>query len=156
MPEAGNWKPYNDKALIKNIDLVFKTGDIEKLSKSAYNFINTQSGFIAHYDLYGFKDYYQDLRDFTAALLSSFTEHDANRDETDGDFIKWYGQAYCSSKARAKKGIADVIRKHLDNISEDAEINDSKKLTNLSKLLDEVINRDDPELSKSLVSNLGI
>ena len=34
--------------------------DITKLNKSAYNFLNTCSGFIAHYDLNGFIAHYSD------------------------------------------------------------------------------------------------
>jgi hypothetical protein len=35
-------------------------GNIEKLNKRGYDFLNGCSGFIAHYDLEGFKDYYRD------------------------------------------------------------------------------------------------
>jgi len=33
--------------------------DISKLNKTGYNFIYLASGFIAHYDLYGFINYYK-------------------------------------------------------------------------------------------------
>ena len=32
--------------------------NVEKLNGTGYKFINLASGFIAHYNLYGFKDYY--------------------------------------------------------------------------------------------------
>jgi hypothetical protein len=44
--------------IIKNI--VAACGNIEKLNKRGYEFLNSCSGFIAHYDLEGFKDYYRD------------------------------------------------------------------------------------------------
>ena len=44
--------------IIKNI--VAACGNIEKLNKRGYDFLNGCSGFIAHYDLEGFKDYYRD------------------------------------------------------------------------------------------------
>jgi len=44
--------------IIKNI--VAACGNIEKLNKRGYDFLNGCAGFIAHYDLEGFKDYYRD------------------------------------------------------------------------------------------------
>jgi len=34
--------------------------DINKLNGTGYKFINTASGFIAHYNIHGFKDYYSE------------------------------------------------------------------------------------------------
>jgi hypothetical protein len=50
---------------VKDQDLIAKNivaacDNIEKLNKKAYNFLNTCSGFIAHYNLNGFKGYYED------------------------------------------------------------------------------------------------
>ena len=64
-------QPYNVKAIVSNVELVFKSGDISKLNKSAYHFIYLLSLFIAHYNLYGFQDYYQDLRLFAEDLLDA-------------------------------------------------------------------------------------
>lgn len=44
--------------IIKNV--IAACGNIEKLNKRGYDFLNGCSGFIAHYDLEGFKDYYRD------------------------------------------------------------------------------------------------
>jgi len=54
-------KPLNnrEKQLIsKNILAACK--DINKLNKRGYDFINVASGFIAHYDINGFKAYYSE------------------------------------------------------------------------------------------------
>lgn len=48
---------------------VFETGEIEYLSNLAYKFLNLSSGFIAHYNLYGFRDYYSDVEMFKAYIL---------------------------------------------------------------------------------------
>lgn len=45
------------KTLIVN-NVVAACRDIEKLNKTGYNFINLASGFIAHYNLYGFIAHY--------------------------------------------------------------------------------------------------
>ena len=44
--------------IIKNI--VAACGNIEKLNKRGYEFLNSCSGFIAHYNLNGFKAYYSE------------------------------------------------------------------------------------------------
>ena len=54
-----------------NIRRVFETADIEALSQSAYHLITQHMGFIAHYDLSGFKGSYDDLRHFAARLQTS-------------------------------------------------------------------------------------
>jgi hypothetical protein len=66
------WKPYNVRAITNNVKLVFKTGDINKLNGSAYKFIINYHGFIAHYNLGGFRDVYDGhLTGFAKNLLSS-------------------------------------------------------------------------------------
>ena len=45
------------KSLIVN-NVVAACKDINKLNKTGYKFISLASGFIAHYDLYGFIDFY--------------------------------------------------------------------------------------------------
>ncbi len=54
-----NIKPLTErqKTLIVN-NILKATKDITKLNKIGYNFIYLASGFIAHYNLYGFIDHY--------------------------------------------------------------------------------------------------
>jgi hypothetical protein len=44
--------------IVKNV--LAACGNIEKLNKRGYDFLNGCAGFIAHYDLEGFKEYYRD------------------------------------------------------------------------------------------------
>lgn len=44
--------------IIKNV--IAACGNIDKLNKRGYDFLYLCSGFIAHYDIEGFKDYYRD------------------------------------------------------------------------------------------------
>lgn len=60
---------------LKDQDLIAKNivaacANIDKLNKKAYNFLNSCSGFIAHYNLEGFKDYYEDV-DLVADILAN-------------------------------------------------------------------------------------
>lgn len=123
--ERGNWKPYNVSAIVRNVEQVFKFQDIRKLHKPAYEFITLHMGFIAHYDLYGFQDVYQDLRDFAVKLQTGehYGSRDANlyeakRIETDSDFREWYGEAYNKSKAETIRGIVAIARKYEKQIFE--------------------------------------
>lgn len=115
--EAGNWPPYNVKAIEQNIRLVLRTGDIRKLNGKTYHVISQHMGFIAHYSLAGFGDEYQDIEEFRRKLQTSEMSRDYNhttlqavREETDSDFNTWYGPAYQRSKAAAMKAIIRAAR----------------------------------------------
>ena len=117
--EAGKWPPYNVKAILNNVNLVFKKRDINKLNGPTYNFIIQHMGFIAHYSLYGFRDSYQDLEHFARNLQTSeyssdheYNLREATRRETDGFFGREYGDAYNKSIAEAIRGIVAIARKY--------------------------------------------
>ena len=117
MPKDGNWEPYNVDYLERNIREVFKTGDIGKLTKGTYQFIILHMGFIAHYDLYGFQCTYADLELFREMLQRSEYSRDpdynlkwVDKKETDRDFLKWYGYAYCHSVAEGIRRIVKAAR----------------------------------------------
>ena len=115
MPKDGNWEPYNVNYLEQNIRQVFRSsGDIGKLTRGTYDFITLHMGFIAHYNLNGFKCTYANLEELRERLQTSEYSNDpdynlrwADKKETDPDFLKWYGYAYCHSVA---KGIRRIIK----------------------------------------------
>lgn len=124
--EKGNWKPYNVKAIVNNVELIFKAQDISKLNKPVYEFISQHMGFIAHYDLYGFQSVYEDLRDFAEKLQSGELSKDrdynlnwADSIATDSQFREWYGEAYNKSKVEVIRGIVAVARKYQEVIDKD-------------------------------------
>ena len=151
--EAGNWKPLNSKAIISNIELIFKNKDINKLNKPTYNFVMNLGGFIAHYDLNGFQYHYEDLRQFAEDLLNSCSKNDANY-QLDDDFIKWYGKAYCQSEADAINGIREVVLKYQNDVSSTCKSQDEDKLDNIIKLAEEVKRRNDPELTRNFLAKI--
>ena len=107
--EKNNWKPVKSKTIISSINSVFKNNDIEKLSKTAYTFVMNLSGFIAHYDLHGFRYEYQNLNKFATNLQRICTEDEAKRLGQDLDFIEWYGKSYCQSEADTILGIKQIV-----------------------------------------------
>lgn len=48
--------PRQQTLIVNNVVAACK--DIDKLNKTGYNFLYLAQGFIAHYDIWGFKDYY--------------------------------------------------------------------------------------------------
>jgi len=52
--------PRQQTLIVNSVVRAIESGDIEHLTKSAYKFLYLCSGFIAHYDLYGFRSYYDD------------------------------------------------------------------------------------------------
>ena len=57
-------------AIVKSIVNTIVKGNIELLTKQAYDFINLASGFIAHYNHSGFKYHYEDTEKFKADILA--------------------------------------------------------------------------------------
>ena len=115
--EAGKWPPYNVKAIEQNIRLVMRTGDIKKLNGKTYHFITQHMGFIAHYDLGGFRDEYRNVEELKHKLQTSEMSLDldynlrwADKCEMDHQFVQWYGEAYCRSNAEGIRAIVAVAR----------------------------------------------
>lgn len=65
-----------EQKVLNNIKQVLKNKDINKLNKTGYNHLYLLSGFIAHYDINGFKYHYQDLRNLFIDILRSDAEQD--------------------------------------------------------------------------------
>ena len=61
--------PRQAALITASIRKVMTTGDINYLTQIAYKFIMLSSGFIAHYNLYGFRDEYKNVADLKADLL---------------------------------------------------------------------------------------
>ena len=98
----------NEKGIVKSIENVLKTGDIEKLTKDAYDFVLNLSGFIAHYSYAGFKDYYQNVADFRNDLEESADTHDYIRYIRDPHFGVGEQKEYYAQKAKILEQIATL------------------------------------------------
>jgi hypothetical protein len=67
-------KPYTprQKALIvSSFKRIFQTNDINNLTPTAYRYIYQAGGFIAHYNLHGFRDAYQNVSDLKQDILQN-------------------------------------------------------------------------------------
>ncbi len=118
MQQKGNWKPYNVKYITNNIKKVFGTDEIDFLSKASYTFLYLMDGFIAHYDINGFKCYYRDVISLAKELADERHLFDADRDETKEYFRNSYGAAYNTSKADIKRNLVRLARKYIKDKEE--------------------------------------
>ena len=117
--EKGKWPAHNVTAIVNNVKLVFKSGDINKLNGTAYRFIITHMSFIAHYSLYGFRQVYEDLGLFAKTLQTSeYSEsYDYNPRWADkvGSETDEYGPGYNKSISDTIRGIVAAAQDYLNH-----------------------------------------
>jgi hypothetical protein len=59
-------------SVIKNFKEVIENRDIDRMNKELYDFLNLYCGFIAHYDINGFKATYRSPMDFAEVFIRHF------------------------------------------------------------------------------------
>lgn len=60
------------KSIVNSVNKVLKTRNIEHLTKAAYKFVMLSPGFIAHYDIHGFKAAYSNVNNLQADLERNY------------------------------------------------------------------------------------
>jgi hypothetical protein len=103
-------------SVIKNFQEVIETRNIDKMNKELYQFLNLYCGFIAHYDINGFKDTYRNPREFADTFIRHF---DRNH--------PYFSQIYAChqesykdtglTKAQIKSEFEKIVSLHKDEIS---------------------------------------
>lgn len=58
----------NQKTRLVN-NILAACDDVEKLNKQSYKFLHLANGFIAHYSIWGFMDYYEEPNKLRKAIL---------------------------------------------------------------------------------------
>ena len=61
--------------IVNNVEKVLRSGSCELLTKQSYDYLYLCSGFIAHYNLYGFRDYYSDTEKLAKDILDNATSN---------------------------------------------------------------------------------
>jgi hypothetical protein len=135
-------KPINVKSTLANIELVLKTCDISKLNATGYNFLYLMSGFIAHYDINGFKAYYEDVEQLLNDIADSYDFKNAERYIADGFFSKGKDQAYYQSKNDVLIGLRELKNKYSVNVQKATNEKQSTKWD----LLQECVRRAETDL----------
>jgi hypothetical protein len=110
------WDLEPDK-ILNSLTAVFKNQDITELTPEAYKFVMNMSGFIAHYDIHGFRSTYEDLRLFAQDLLLSSDTTDHKRYLNDEFFSKGEQPLYYKQKAEVLKAIPAIVNKYIEDIN---------------------------------------
>ena len=143
----------NEKGILKCIESIFKSGDMAKLSKDAYDFIHILSGFIAHFNQRGFIDYYANVADFMADLENS--SEIANPNYYTNDIFSQDEQSeYYATKSRILKGIKVLLDEYKLKIQSDEGILIKVKMSLLENAVTKCKGNKDAE--KQLLKQLNL
>lgn len=70
--KAQDRKPITKLSVVRNFRQVIEDRDISLMNKELYKFVTLYCGFIAHYDINGFKATYSHPRDFAEVFIRHF------------------------------------------------------------------------------------
>lgn len=93
--------------IVGNIRKVMTTRNSKNLSKQAYNFLYLSSGFIAHYNLYGFQDVYANVDELAANILNNKANNQWGNFRLGEDMYDYY---------MSKKNCYNAICKMLEDL----------------------------------------
>ena len=102
----------NKQARLIVNNLVEACNNTEKLSKAGYKFIYLANGFIAHYDIYGFKAYYIAEGDLCSDILEYKHQNQYKNISPGDENYEYYMQ---------KKEIYNAVCKKLENRNPNTE-----------------------------------
>ena len=113
-------------AVIKNFKEVIESRSIDKMNKELYDFLTLYCGFIAHYDINGFKATYRSPKDFAGV----FTRHFDRDHRYYNGIYPYHHSPYKDTgmtKAEIKKQFERIVDLHKDLISRWANENLKKE-----------------------------
>jgi hypothetical protein len=104
-------------AVIKNFKEVIENRDINRMRKELYDFLNLYCGFIAHYDINGFKATYQAPRDFAEVFIKHFDRNHPYCSPIYAFHQEFYKDTGLT-KAEIKREFERIVDQHKDQISQ--------------------------------------
>ena len=108
-------KPIDKLPVVSNFRKVIEKQDICHMKKELYEFFHLHCGFIAHFDINGFKATYSRPEDFTEVFMRHF---DREHRYFDGAY-KCHENSYKQTgytKAQIKKELFSIVDKHKESI----------------------------------------
>ena len=103
-------------AVIKNFQEVIENKDIDRMNKELYNFLILYSGFIAHYDINGFKSTYRNPVDFSEVFIKHFDREHRYFSRTYPCHESLYMHTGLT-KAAIKREFEKIVDHHKENVS---------------------------------------
>lgn len=116
-------------SILRSIERVFRTQEIDNLTTDAYKFVMNLSGFIAHYDVNGFRSYYHNVADLLSDLDCSLDVMQAERYIKDSFFAESVQSEYYASKYECLVAIKELIPLYRDKILETGEMTHEERYT---------------------------
>jgi hypothetical protein len=102
--------------VIRNFKEVIENRDIDKMNKELYDFLTLNGGFIAHYDINGFKATYRRPLDFAEVFIKHFDrQHPYNVGIRASDETLYKDTGL--TKAEIKREFERIVDLHKDQIS---------------------------------------
>ena len=94
-------------------NIVAACSNIEKLSKSGYKFIYLANGFIAHYDIHGFRAYYRAEGDLCSDILEYKHENQYKNIRPGDEYYEYYMQKKEIYNAVCEKLVTAILTQRL-------------------------------------------
>jgi hypothetical protein len=118
--KTSNTMPVGSLTVVKNFRKVIEGRDIIKMNKELYQFLNLHCGFIAHYDINGFKSVYSTPKEFAEVFIRHFDR----RHRYFSGIYPCHEEPYEHtgfSKADIKQEFCRIVDRHKDSIGRWAE-----------------------------------
>ena len=109
-------KPIGRLPVVKSFRKVIESQNMEEMTKELYDFLNLYCGFIAHYNIHGFRAAYAAPRDFTDVFIRHF---DREHRYFNGTY-PCHDEPYRDTgftKAEIKQEFCCIVEKHKETIS---------------------------------------
>lgn len=103
-------------AVIRNFKEVIESRNIDRMNKELYDFLTLNCGFIAHYDINGFKATYKAPRDFADVFIRHFDREHRYYSGTYACHREQYKETGLT-KAEIKKEFDRIVDLHKHQIS---------------------------------------
>ena len=109
-------QPVGTLRVVKNFRKVIERRDINAMTKELYQFLNLHCGFIAHYDIHGFKAVYSPPKEFAEVFIRHFdSEHRCFSGVYRCHEEEYEGTGF--TKAEIKREFLRIVDMHKDAIS---------------------------------------
>ena len=113
-------KPVSNLPVVRNFRKVIEARDISLMRKELYQFLNLYCGFIAHYNINGFKAAYSSPRDFAEVFIRHFDHEHKYFNGVYPCHEEPYNDAE-DTKAEIKQEFYRIVDTHKDAICKWAE-----------------------------------
>ena len=134
-------KPISRLSVVRNFMRIIESRDISLMNKELYQFLNLYCGFIAHYNINGFKGVYAAPKDFADVFIRHF---DKGHRFFDGIY-QCHEEPYKDtgySKADIKEEFYSIVEIHKGSIGKWADNRQREKRYAAYKALKEEFHRD--------------